>query len=91
MIAFSNEACFVTCNRTIGVAFDFINPLAPDYIVMGRRRNKTPCLLPLKSLIFIQHGSFLFRVFGGNRVRSRFNIKGVDYFGMKKKFVFGYS
>ena len=43
-------------NSPVGIAFEAEDPFAPNGLLGRRKRNKRPCALFLKSIIFIQHG-----------------------------------
>jgi hypothetical protein len=89
VVAFSNKSGFITSNRAVGLPFDFINPLTPNNILIGWRRNKGPSLLPLKSSVLVTHSRFPLKIFGSNTEGCRLCIKKVECFCVEKEFTFG--
>ena len=71
----SHKTGFIPRDQTIRMPFDLVYPSTPNNVMSGRRWNKRPCLLPLKSLKLRGHSLLPFRNLGSNSISGRFGLK----------------
>lgn len=77
----------MTFNSTICTSFEPENPFTSNYIDISRTRNKRPCVISHKSMVFVLHSLLPTRYFNSVRKKTWFIIRicgCMEDFGRKR-------